>query len=99
MFRFFLVNIIFLPKPSQEVVFCCLTVCLYTTHILYVQVIMKSNNSSITSCTLTVDCFMTFVLEPLGHQKRQHPAFNQSTSECFYDILTATKFKGAVCRF
>ncbi len=42
---------------------------------------MMSNNNSITSCTLTVGCFLTFVLEPPRHQKRQHPAFNQSASE------------------
>lgn len=57
----------------------CLSVSLLHT---FVPVIMMSNNNSITSCTLTVGYFLTFVLEPHRHQKWQHPAFNQSTSEC-----------------
>ncbi len=55
----------------------CLSVSLLHTFVP----VMMSNNNSITSCTLTVGCFLTFVLEPPRHQKRQHPAFNQSASE------------------
>ncbi len=80
------VSVSFSFFPSLTVCLSFFFLCLFlflSVSLLHTFVpVMMSNNNSITSCTLTVGYFLTFVLEPHRHQKWQHPAFNQSTSEC-----------------